>query len=1373
MDGTLIIEHPYADLTDCTPGEESFGLSQFGMAESIVHWDWVRYEFCATPPVVVRPSLEEQVAGLVEVVQDLEAPRFVRRWLELRLERVTGLTDGLSQAQELHRIGAHLFLLRMIGMVESPADRVDTLLDFARTTASPEVTREDGYRERIRIVSGLTKTPGLIPGSQPEVLRLFVDIDRNALVGAFSGRRRLGLLARVGVIRAESGEIVSLVSELHPLESPVVSRPTYEALPIDVTWGGEADAGGLVEADDYFMDAIVDLVEYDSGTLEVTRVIDSASWDWELGTMAQALQTEVARSHVGRVMPTRDEDFGWLIMNGRWFVHADCPSSEPGDECDPVLHLLNSDTGRQSAWSDDCPFGMESWIYQGDRPIVFPVRCQDEAGQTVACPDPRGSRDACVMTDFSGQGPRVVVRGRDDASRGLGQVSFWYKRIGNGTITYQRLLVLDQGPVGGSRLAFTGGWDATDELDVIVPSPERAAATAAVRPASSPVVYLLGADGDIEDRVNGNGMGGGARHSPSVPRNPVVVLASGSREPGGVALYLNDAWSAFFGDSDGLGTALELDIGTDPADPDTDRDGILDGFEVLGIRGAGLYPDQALPSWGADPLHKDVFIETDFYNGSGLANPGEPMTPGGAVLMASVAGKCSGGPDYLDNPDGLPGFATHVDNGLDPFDGDGHPLHSKHGNWGGVNGVPKDAWDEYEYGWRHHLRDIRKGVFHYGVGYPGGGGQGVIHGPYFYFGSGNGGPTDSDPGKRAIHELGHNFGLEHFGHHAAGNEFNYKPHYISLMNYAYDGGSPNPEALDPVDRNWDRDNLRFSEGERLYVLDAQGRRTGVERAIDPAAIDEGDPWQDVPSWSSTTAFDLSHGVTGWGPFPWYDLFRWIYPGHRHASLWFDWDRDGDIEIDPGSWTKADVLVAESSAFKLWEFDRALDSGPQLVEYDGSLHVLYVRESRSEISYRIYSEGDDCDPEYIGDVGQPGLPESHQPLCGDWSSEYDIPVSLSTEGDLSALHNPSTGLIDIYYRDDARRLCVLSGAGSSWSLPACAAAGLSSAPSAVASGDRILVFGLGETDPNTGLGPVKMVVLSAADPADTSQWLTWPLQEQIFDEGSEEWYWTGLTSIAPPAMAVDPGDGSLVGITITPEHAMHAIQSLGDTFLYYQRLRDDLTWLDRPVIVEGTNRFSSYSDRRPAFAVERLPDGQPRWHLWLHGDTEGPGEGTPFLRMHSSIVHDEAGYRPIFSTISEATPDGVRQVKATRKSGVSLASYKGKLRAAIGFDVGRGDAELYQGFMFFPLADGVFHAHLEDHDDVRHIGRSMATTLGPLFYGMLPEHQAILGLTNHVLVPGGARSRNLEAAFDASEFDGIRDEGMVDLQCFPSEREILP
>ncbi len=59
VDGGLIIEHPYADLTDCTPGEESFGLSQFGMAESIVHWDWVRYEFCTSPE---EPSNKPPVA---------------------------------------------------------------------------------------------------------------------------------------------------------------------------------------------------------------------------------------------------------------------------------------------------------------------------------------------------------------------------------------------------------------------------------------------------------------------------------------------------------------------------------------------------------------------------------------------------------------------------------------------------------------------------------------------------------------------------------------------------------------------------------------------------------------------------------------------------------------------------------------------------------------------------------------------------------------------------------------------------------------------------------------------------------------------------------------------------------------------------------------------------------------------------------------------------------------------------------------------------------------------------------------------------------------------------------------------------------------
>jgi hypothetical protein len=78
-------------------------------------------------------------------------------------------------------------------------------------------------------------------------------------------------------------------------------------------------------------------------------------------------------------------------------------------------------------------------------------------------------------------------------------------------------------------------------------------------------------------------------------------------------------------DKDGLGNELENDLGTCPnragfakgfdcstiADArDTDGDGISDEWEALGRY--DVRPFQLLPKWGADPRHKDLFIEVDF-----------------------------------------------------------------------------------------------------------------------------------------------------------------------------------------------------------------------------------------------------------------------------------------------------------------------------------------------------------------------------------------------------------------------------------------------------------------------------------------------------------------------------------------------------------------------------------------------------------------------------------------------------------------------------------------------------------------------------------------------------------------------------------------
>src|SRR5262249_41109929 len=90
---------------------------------------------------------------------------------------------------------------------------------------------------------------------------------------------------------------------------------------------------------------------------------------------------------------------------------------------------------------------------------------------------------------------------------------------------------------------------------------------------------------------------------------------------------------------------------------DTDGDGLLDDWERNGIDvdGNGTI-DLNLPAMGADPMHKDVFVELDWRPGF------EPQRAGiqrwkEAFAAAPVD---AGG---IPNPDGRPGINLHVDTG--------------------------------------------------------------------------------------------------------------------------------------------------------------------------------------------------------------------------------------------------------------------------------------------------------------------------------------------------------------------------------------------------------------------------------------------------------------------------------------------------------------------------------------------------------------------------------------------------------------------------------------------------------------------------------------------------------------------------------------
>lgn len=123
---------------------------------------------------------------------------------------------------------------------------------------------------------------------------------------------------------------------------------------------------------------------------------------------------------------------------------------------------------------------------------------------------------------------------------------------------------------------------------------------------------------------------------------------------------------AFRGDGQGAGVAWTVRttrrLCTARRDVDSDRDGLLDDWETAG-RDVDCDGTVDLPfnTWGANPLHKDLFVEYD-------ACQGEPISRASVqnlkAMFAAAPVDAMGWP----NPDNLPGINVWVDTGtlIDP-----------------------------------------------------------------------------------------------------------------------------------------------------------------------------------------------------------------------------------------------------------------------------------------------------------------------------------------------------------------------------------------------------------------------------------------------------------------------------------------------------------------------------------------------------------------------------------------------------------------------------------------------------------------------------------------------------------------------------------
>lgn len=215
-----------------------------------------------------------------------------------------------------------------------------------------------------------------------------------------------------------------------------------------------------------------------------------------------------------------------------------------------------------------------------------------------------------------------------------------------------------------------------------------------------------------------------------------------------------------------------------PAATDTDGDSLPDTWETNGYdaNGDGTI-DVNLPALGATPNKKDLFVEMDYMSGR-LAS---------TAALDRIVQVFATAP--VSNPDGSTGVRIHLDAG------------SARGttyNLGGGNEVPYDADLNPSATQTNAIKaanfaSVRKAVFHYmlwGDSYDGGCSSGqafnipndtfiVTVGPKCSWNA-----TDNYNVGTFVHELGHNIGLKHGGT----DNLNYKPNYLSVMNYFFQLG---------------------------------------------------------------------------------------------------------------------------------------------------------------------------------------------------------------------------------------------------------------------------------------------------------------------------------------------------------------------------------------------------------------------------------------------------------------------------------------------------------------------------------------------------------------------------------------------------------
>jgi outer membrane protein assembly factor BamB len=272
-------------------------------------------------------------------------------------------------------------------------------------------------------------------------------------------------------------------------------------------------------------------------------------------------------------------------------------------------------------------------------------------------------------------------------------------------------------------------------------------------------------------------------------------------------------------DQDCLTNEEEQALGTDPENPDTDGDGLFDGWEATALDPGNNCGDLSLdlPGLGANPLHKDIFLEIDYMDCTmeggdcpeGDVHTHKPNDDALKIVKEAFANA------PVDNPDGKPGITLHIN------------VSNAISHKNSTSFIPEPLFDiletEFDEIKKTNFPADHKQAFHYalfahaifgtsgttGIAERPGNDLMVTLGARF----GQTG-TISDQAGTLMHELGHNLGFRHGGADNKGN----KPNYLSVMNYFFQvrGIQSHVPGTPPTTRfDYSKEALPILDEERL------------------------------------------------------------------------------------------------------------------------------------------------------------------------------------------------------------------------------------------------------------------------------------------------------------------------------------------------------------------------------------------------------------------------------------------------------------------------------------------------------------------------------------------------------------------------------